>query len=303
MNRCVVLAYAGGIHASAAITWLIDMHGVEVVAVILDVGQGQDLGELHARALAGGVSRAHVIDARDEFARDVLLPSLHAGSEGEGSYPAIATLPRSIVARKLVEIARIEGARTVAHGSNEAAWDDEIRAIDSTLRVIAPAREWTMSDADLVAYARARGASVQPPSAPGCRVVQNLWGRMLSWEGDEAEPSIAHSTTARPATEKSIVDIHFESGVPTAINDVPMSPAELIECLSLIAGQHGIGRVVAPVRGSRHVICDAPAAVVLHAAASAAGGPVTGDVCLRLANGHYTVLTPDDRQTLLVNYA
>jgi argininosuccinate synthase len=302
MNARVVLAYAGGIHSSAAIRWLIDMQGVEVVALILDVGQGQEVGELRARALACGASRAHVVDARDDLARDVLFPSLHASSQGEEWYQAMATLPRPIVARKLVEIAAIEGVRMVAHGSDDAAFDHEIQAIDPTLRVIAPAREWTMSAADLVAYTRARGVAVPAEPASNSAVDQNLWGQTMTWDGD-AEPPVAGSSTARRATEAAFLDIHFDRGIPTSVNGVPMSPAELIECVSLIAGQHGIGQVVGSPRGSRRVIYDAPAAVVLHAAAAAAGGPVTGDVCLRLLDGLYTVLTPHDRHSLLVNYA
>ena len=303
MKARVVLAYAGGIHASAAIPWLIDTHGAEVVTVTLDVGQGQELGELRARAVACGAARAHVMDVRDEFAREVLLPSLHAGPTADGWHATIAALPRPLIARKLVEIAGIEGARTVAHGATDTAWDAEIHAIDPTIHVIAPAREWATSEVDLVAYARARGVPVQPPPAPDWHVDRNLWGRVMAWDGD-AEPLLDRPrATAHRLTEEALVDIHFERGMPTSVNGVSMSPAELVECLSLIAGQHGLGRVMAPSRGSRHVIYDAPAAVVLHAAASAAGGPVTGDVCLKLLNGQYTVLTPHDRHSLLVNFA
>jgi argininosuccinate synthase len=109
MKSPVVLAFAGGIHASAAIPWLVDTMGVEVVTVTLDVGQGNELGELRARALACGAVRAHVVDARDDFAREVLFPSLAAAATTDVPR-SITSLPWPLIARKLVEIARIENA-------------------------------------------------------------------------------------------------------------------------------------------------------------------------------------------------
>lgn len=300
MRERVVLAYAGGLATSVAIPWLTETHGIDVVTVTLDIGQGRDLGELRDRALACGAVRAHAIDARDEFARDVLLPSLFSGSGG-GPDAAIANLPRPFIARKLVEIAAIEGARVVAHGSPDVAFDAEIHAIDPTLRVLAPARSWELDAEALVAYARERGISVPSLRDRSCQIDQHLWGRVLTWDADTEPPRFT-----RQLAESALVDIHFEQGVPTAINGVPMAPAELIECLSLIAAQHGIGRVdlaAHETNGTRRGLVDAPAAVVLQAAAEAAGGPGTGDVCLKLEEGRFTIIAPGERQTTLVNYA
>jgi argininosuccinate synthase len=302
MKPPLVLAYAGGIHASAAIPWLIDTHGAEIVTVTLDVGQGDELGELRARALECGATRAHVIDCRDEFAREVLLPSLRRRSWREGSDEPIVHLPRPLIARKLAEIARIENAVTVAHGSTDPLFDAAILAIDAGLRVVAPAREWAMSPDDLIAYVRTRRLPVIPP-VPGYRVDQNLWGRTVSWEGAAQTPPAQKSTAARRFSEPALVDIHFDDGVPTAVNGVPMSGAELIECVSLIGSQHGIGRVHVQPDGSRQVVSEMPAAVILRAAAETAGATLTADVCLRLADGQYTILGPHDRQSLLVNHA
>src|SRR5688572_6045305 len=165
MKSPVVLAFAGGIHASAAIPWLVDTMGVEVVTVTLDVGQGNELTELRARALDCGAVRAHVVDARDDFARDVLFPSL-AATSGQ-SARAISALAWPLIARKLVEIARIEKAGAVAHGSTDAAFDAAIHAIDPSMTILAPARDWAMGDAELESYARARRLPVQ---AQACRV-------------------------------------------------------------------------------------------------------------------------------------
>jgi len=298
MTERVVLAYDGGLAASAAIPWLTETHGVEVMTITLDIGQGRDLGELRARALACGAVRAHAIDARDEFARDVLLPSLY-GQHTDRVPPAITALPRPFIARKLVELAAIEGARSVAHGSSGTTLDDEIHALVPSLRVLAPARVWNMDVAAVIAYAKHHRLPV--PIRGAYHVDQHLWGRVLTWDGDY-EPQLV----TRQLAEAALVDIHFEQGVPTAINGVPMAPAELIECLSLIAAQHGIGRIdlAGHDRASAgRTLIDAPAAIVLRAAARASGGPATADICLRLDDGHFTVLAPDDRQAALVNYA
>jgi len=289
LKERVVLAYAGGLTTSAAIPWLTETHHVEVVTVTLDIGQGSDLAELRARALACGAVRAHAIDARDDFARDVLLPSLYRHADGPRS--AIAALPRPFVARKLVEIAALEGARIVAHGAADTALDDEIHALDPSLQVLAPARTWSMSDDEVLAFVRERGLPV-PVLRNDYRIDQHLWGRTLTWDGDQEPPRLT-----RQLAEAALVDIHFEQGVPTAINGVPMAPAELIECLSLIAEHHGIGRIdVADAdAGSVRVLVDAPAAIVLQAAAQAAGGPSTGDISLKLDEGRFTVVPTSDR--------
>ncbi len=298
MKSPVVLAFAGGIHASAAIPWLVDTMGVEVVTVTLDVGQGNELAELRARALACGAVRAHVVDARDDFARDVLFPSLATTSEATAH--AISALAWPLIARKLVEISRIENAGAVAHGSTDPAFDTAIRAIDSSIEIIAPARDWTMGDEDLASFVRARRLPVTATSAPDCQIDQNLWGRIIVWTSPEAPSVIRTRASRHRLNESATIDLHFEHGAPTSVNGVPMSPAELVECLALIGGQHGIGQTVVSAQG-RQVLYDAPAATVLQIAASIAGQHATADVCLKLADGEYTVLSPRDRHALLVN--
>lgn len=297
MKSPVVVAFAGGMHASAAIPWLADTMGVEVVTVTLDVGQGSELNELRARALDCGAVRAHVIDARDDFARDVVFPSVTTSASSDAR--RLSALPWPIIARQLVEIARIEHAGAVAHGSTDPAFDAAIRAVDSSIPIIAPAREWMMSDADLVAYTRARRLPVQAAAAEDCRIDQNLWGRIVTWTGEDG-PVIAGPPGLRRLNEPATIDLHFEHGAPTSVNGVPMSPAEIIECLALIGSYHGIGQTIVSAHG-RQTLYDTPATTVLHAAASAARGAASADVCLRLDDGEYTVLSPGDRHALLVN--
>ncbi|HEY9463673.1 MAG TPA: argininosuccinate synthase domain-containing protein [Vicinamibacterales bacterium] len=298
MNKPVVLAFAGGLHASAAIPWLIDTMRVEVVTVTLDVGQGHELGALRARALDCGAIRAHVVDARDDFARDVLFPSLRTAPADEAPN-AVTALAWPLIARKLVEIARIENAGAVAHGSTDLAFDAAIRAIDRSIDIIAPSRNWTMGADDLASYARARRLPVTTTSTTDCQIDQNLWGRMVAWTTQEA-PAAIKTRVSRRLDEPATLDLHFEHGAPTSVNGVPMSPAELIECVALIGSQHGIGQTVVSAQG-RQVLYDAPAATVLQVAASVAGQEAAADVCLKLADGAYTVLSPSDRHALLVN--
>ena len=295
MKSPVVLAFAGGIHASAAIPWLADTLGVEVVTVTLDVGQGNELAELRARALDCGAARAHVVDARDDFARDVLFPSLTTTVDHGAR--AISALAWPLIARKLVEIARIEKAGAVAHGSMDPAFDDAIRAIDPSMTILAPAREWAMGDADLESYARARRL---PVPTQDCQIDQNLWGRIVVWTGEDTPSALRSGASSRRVNEPATLDLHFEHGAPTSVNGVPMSPAELIECLALIASHHGIGQTVETTQG-RQVLYDAPAATVLQAAASALGHSATADVCVKLTDGAYTVLSATDRDALLVH--
>jgi len=274
----IVVAFSGGVASSAAIPRLAAAHTADIVTVTLDVGQGEELGALRARALSCGAVRAHAIDARDELAREFLLPSLEGSALGDGYYPPLSELVYPMVARKLVEIARIEGTRSVAHGTTSDVLDDGIRAIDSSMEILTPS------------------------GLPGSetRIDQNLWGRMVSWPAGDAPPAPARPRIAMPS-EPAYLAILFDRGVPVSLNGVPMSPVELLESLTLIAGRHGVGRLEADGEG-RRVVYDAPAVVVLHAARAAAGER-EGVVRLSVLNGRYTVLAPLDPHPHVVNHA
>jgi argininosuccinate synthase len=257
--------------------------------VSVDVGQGEDLGELRRRALSCGALRAHAVDVRDELARAVFAGPCQHDTLGEGGYPRIDEWPRPLIARALLEIARIEGAHAVAHGSLDHALEEAIAAIDPAMPVLAPARQWQLSADARDDYARVRG--IVPPSRArgGHRIDENVWGRIVSWQrGEEPPPVVLHAGPA--STEQARLDIGVEHGLPVSINGVPMSPAELVESLALIAGRHGVGRFETGDDG-RLVVCDAPAAVVLRAALAAAGEG--GVARLAVLNGTCALLPSD----------
>ena len=262
MSSPIVLAYSGSLAASAAIPWLAETCGADVVTLTLDVGQDQPVEQLRARALASGARRAHVIDARDEFARECVVPSLRRTPAG--SPLAVAALARPIVARRLLELAGIEGAAVVAHASRDEAFHAAVAAVNPAVRVLAPVRDWHMDAEQVAAYARRRGVPHVPDSSAA-------GGNLLLRR--------ALNPAGAPAGEAR-VDLTFRDYVPVALNAVTMSAAELLESLSLIAGQYGIGW--------GGPVC-APAAVVLRTAYAALADP-DGTIALRLSPGEHAVL-------------
>lgn len=273
MTKPIVLAYSGGLQSTVAIPWLIDRHAADVVAVALDLGQPTDLAEIHDRALAAGAARAHVIDAREEFVRDFAWPALRADAMAEGRYPMATALSRPLIAQKLVEIARIEGATVVVHGSagrDRLRLDRPLATLDPSLTTIASAECMTAAQVD--EYADRLGRS--RPTDGADRVDANLWGRTVGRPADDgsAEPPESAFTLsrslARTPAEPATVALTFERGTPTGINGVTMTPAELVESLSTIAGEHGAGRFDrVKHRGDgacSRVLHEAPAAAVLH---------------------------------------
>jgi argininosuccinate synthase len=278
----IVLAYSGGLDTSIAIPWLREQYGAEVVTVTLDLGQARELADIRERALAFGAVRAHVIDVREEFIRDFIMPALQAGAVYEGGYPMATALARPLIAKRLVEIARMEEASAIAHGcrgkgNDQVRLDVSARAFDPSVQVIAPARSWGMSETEAVEYARARGIEVPGAVESPYSIDANLWGRSI--EGSVLEdpwqepPDEIFTLTRAPKDcpdEPAYVEIDFEGGLPLRANGVEMSLLELIESLETIAGAHGIGRI--DIMENRLVgiksreIYEAPAAVLLHTA-------------------------------------
>lgn len=274
----IVLAYSGRLGTSVAIPWLKERYDAEVVAVTMDLGQGRELEAVRDRALAIGAMRAHVLDAREAFAHDFVLPALKADALFDDRSPMTAALARPLIAQKLVEIAEIEHAHVVAHGGSgtqrRAAFDALVRALNPKLKIIAPARDWGMGRAEVAAYARAHGVPLPANVNSPYRSESNLWGRSIECSTLDDEPPEEIYTLTKPAQEcpdePAYVEIQFEHGAPAAVNNVAMPLIELISCLNIIASTHGVGRIDVVehrVGGTRLMeIGEAPAAVLLHAA-------------------------------------
>ena len=278
----IVLAYSGGLDTSVAVRWLAEQYDAEVVAVTMDLGQGKELDDIRARALGVGAVRSHVVDVREEFAQQYVLPALQAGAVYEGKYPLATALGRPLITQKLVEIAEFENAGIIAHGctgkgNDQVRMDVSARALNPDIRVVAPAREWGMTRPDEIEYARKHGipipASVDNPYSTDA----NLWGRSIECgvlEDPWVEPpeEIYMLTKAPEACPDApaYVEVEFEAGVPTKVNGVAMPLTELINSLDTIAGAHGVGRI--DMLENRLVgiksreIYEAPAATLLHIA-------------------------------------
>jgi len=249
----VVLAYSGGLDTSVAIRWLQD-RGFDVVALTADVGQPADFTSLREKATRLG-AKAYVVDARQEFAEEYILPALSANAVYEGQYPLSTALARPLIGKHLVAVARREGAGYIAHGCTGKG-NDQVRfdlcttALAPDLQVIAPAREWAMTRDEEVAYANGRGIPVPVSTGSPYSTDENLWGRSIECgvlEDPRIEPPeevFAWTTSPSEAPDRSEqVTIHFEAGKPVALQGNAMDAASLITALNELAGRHGVGRI------------------------------------------------------------
>ena len=249
----VILAYSGGLDTSVAITWL--MKDYDVVAVCMDVGEGKDLDFIHDKALKVGAVESYVLDVKDEFAEEYVLPALQAHTYYEQKYPLVSALSRPVISKKLVEIAHKTGATTIAHGctgkgNDQVRFEVAIAALDPELKLIAPVREWKWSREEEIEYAKANGVSVPANLDNPYSVDQNLWGRANEcgvlenpWnQAPEDAFGITNSPEEAPDTPE-FIDIEFKEGKPVALNGKEMKLADLIQEVNAIAGKHGVGRI------------------------------------------------------------
>lgn len=249
----VILAYSGGLDTSVAITWL--MKDYDVVAVCMDVGEGKELDFIHDKALKVGAVESYVLDVKDEFAEEYVLPALQAHAYYEQKYPLVSALSRPVISKKLVEIAHKTGATTIAHGctgkgNDQVRFEVAIAALDPELKVIAPVREWKWSREEEIEYAKANGVPVPADLDNPYSVDQNLWGRANEcgvlenpWnQAPEDAFGITNSPEEAPDTPE-FIDIEFKEGKPVALNGKEMKLADLIQEVNAIAGKHGVGRI------------------------------------------------------------
>lgn len=279
----VVLAYSGGVDTTAALHWLKRTRGLKVVALAVNVGQGGDFDEVAERAIAAGADSVHAIDRRRTFVKQYCFKALKASARYEGAYYLSAALSRPLIATEMVNLAREEGARQVAHGApsrgnDQFRFECSVAALEPTLRCVAPMREWDLKTReDVLAYLKRNNLPNRDAVAETYSSDRNLWG-VRSSAGEQEDPGrpapasvfqITQDPHKGPDTPET-VEIRFHQGEPVALNGEKLEAVELVERLQSIAGRHGIGRadtIEDRILGfkSREVY-EAPAAHVLHVA-------------------------------------
>ncbi|MCL2150483.1 MAG: argininosuccinate synthase [Dehalococcoidia bacterium] len=278
----VVLAYSGGLDTSAAIKWLNEKYGLDVITLTVDVGNEKDFLAARDKALAVGAVKAIVKDAKQELVTDYIFPALKAGAVYEGRYPLATALSRPLMARLLAEVALAEGADAIAHGctgkgNDQVRFEVSVAALAPHLKVIAPAREWGMTREDTIKYALSRGIPVPVKSGSAYSIDENLWGRSIECgvlEDPWTEPpEDVYAWTASPAKtpdQPAYIVVGFERGAPVSLDGVTIPGLGLIEKIHEVAGRHGVGRIdhvenrLVGIKSRE--IYEAPAATVLVAA-------------------------------------
>src|SRR6059058_1753314 len=255
MPEKVVLAYSGGLDTSIIIPWLNENYSYDVIAMVGDVGQGDDVEAVVKKAYATGASKVVVEDMREEFLSEYVFPAIMAGAVYEHKYLLGTSLARPVIAKHQVEVALREGATAVAHGctgkgNDQVRFELTYQALAPELKIIAPWREWAIvSREDAIDFASARGIAVSASREKIHSRDRNLWH--ISHEGGELEDAsnapfdstwqISKSPQEAPDREEK-VEIEFEKGIPVGVNGMRMGPVSLVELLNEIGGRNAIGR-------------------------------------------------------------
>jgi argininosuccinate synthase len=252
----VVLAYSGGLDTSIIIPWLNENYGMDVIAMVADVGQGEDIDAVVEKAKKTGAKKVVVRDLRDEFLREYVFPTVQAGAVYENKYLLGTSIARPVIAKHQVEVALAEGAAAVAHGctgkgNDQVRFEHAYQALAPELKVIAPWREWTLkSREDCLDYAEAHGISVTASREKIHSRDRNLWH--VSHEGGELEDAgnaplsttwtMTRSPQEAPDREEQVT-IGFEQGVPVSVDGMKLPPVQLVELLNEIGARNAIGRI------------------------------------------------------------
>ncbi|WP_239750647.1 argininosuccinate synthase [Mammaliicoccus sp. H-M34] len=254
MSNKVVLAYSGGLDTSVAVKWLIEK-GYSVVACCLDVGEGKDLDLVQQKAFDMGAEQSYVIDATKEFSEDFVGYAIKGNTMYEGTYPLVSALSRPLISKKLVEIAQAEDAIAIAHGctgkgNDQVRFEVAIKSLAPHIKVLAPVREWSWSREEEIDYAKKHNIPIPINLDSPYSIDQNLWGRSnecgILEDPFATPPEDAYDLTnpieETPDTPEEL-EIVFENGLPTSINNKSYPLDQLILNLNEIAGLHGIGRI------------------------------------------------------------
>ena len=252
----VVVAYSGGLDTSIIFRWVKEKYHCEVIACAIDVGQASETKGLKERALATGASKFYLIDARKEFVTDFIWPTLQAEAIYEGRYLLGTSIARPIIAQKVVDIAKKEGADAVCHGAtgkgnDQVRFELTFKALMPHVKVIAPWREWDMkSREDEIAYAQQYKIPVPVTKAKPYSSDRNLWhmsfeGGVLENPDNAPKPDMFVLTrnVEQAPNKPEMLTIDFEKGIPVRVNGKKLDPVKLVETLNLIGGRHGVGRV------------------------------------------------------------
>jgi len=282
VTKCV-LAYSGGLDTSVIVPWLKENYGCEVICMTADLGQGEELDGLEAKALASGASKIYIEDLREEFLTNYAFPTLMAGAVYERRYLLGTSFARPVIAKRMVEIARKEGADAVAHGctgkgNDQVRFELSVKALNPRLKVIAPWREWEIrSREDALEYAAAHNVPVTQTKRSIYSRDRNIWhmsheGGNLEdpwYEPDEKMFVVTVAPEAAP-DQPVYVEVFFEAGVPVAVDGQRMGPVELLTALNELGSAHGVGRV--DMVENRLVgiksrgVYETPGGTILHAA-------------------------------------
>ncbi len=250
----VVLAYSGGLDTSIIIPWLKENYGYEVIAVAGDVGQGKELSGLQEKAINSGASKLYIEDLRDEYVEDFIWPTLRAGAVYEHKYLLGTATARPVIAKRLVEIAELEGAEAICHGctgkgNDQVRFELTIKALNPDLKIIAPWRIWDIKSRDeAIDYAKERNIPVPVSKENNYSMDRNIWH--LSHEGmdledpwNEPKNDLYHiCTTPEEAPDKATyISIDFEDGNPVAVDGEKMSALELLTKLNELGAKNGVG--------------------------------------------------------------
>ncbi len=253
-NEKVVLAYSGGLDTSIIIPWLKENYGYDVIAVCADVGQGEETAPLREKAIKSGASKLYLEDLKDEFVSDYIYPTLKAGAVYEGKYLLGTSFARPLIAKRLVEIARQEGATAVCHGctgkgNDQVRFELTIKALAPDLKIIAPWRIWNIRSRDeAIDYAAARGIPIPVTKKRPYSMDRNIWH--LSHEGADLEDPwnepkddlFLICTPPEKAPDKpTYVEIEFEKGTPVKVDGKEFTPSGLLDYLNQLGAANGVG--------------------------------------------------------------
>lgn len=256
MKEKVVLAYSGGLDTSIIIPWLKENYDIDVIAVCANVGQDDDMEQIHEKAIASGAIKAYCEDLKEEFITTTIYAAIKAEAKYEGRYLLGTALARPIIAKKLVDIAHKEDAKYICHGctgkgNDQVRFEGTIAALDPSIKVIAPWRMWDIkSREDAIDYANDHNIPVVATKKKIYSVDDNLFH--VSTEGGDIEclenehKKDIYKKTMDPldaCNTPEYVNIYFEQGIPKKVNDEELSPVELLEKLDKLGCKHGIGIV------------------------------------------------------------